>query len=273
MEFKMNELNNDYITLWSRYFFSDAKAEVLKQLEVMAEMGQINAIQSWYELHYVGENTKIDAIAETMRAEDDFNHQYAKGLYLFKKPEVQKEYYDLRRKMGKCMYASNRTKKKGLASLYTEEAIKLARQVMDLAPVKHYQKAYEMALELGKEYQSGVFFERANEIMATIRNYHPLPEKQIELNKDICKSNKEIRRILEKEYARLNESIMDFNPTDSPVLSFYLARSYDCFQENSVNEKKHREVTSIYEKLANREYSKTFKRALESRAAVSGEDE
>ncbi len=48
LEYDFNELDNDFITLWSKYIMTGGDMRLCKDIEQLAELGQINAIQSWY---------------------------------------------------------------------------------------------------------------------------------------------------------------------------------------------------------------------------------
>lgn len=48
LEFGLNALDNDFITLWSREIVSGETSVIFEDLTKLAELGQINAIQSWY---------------------------------------------------------------------------------------------------------------------------------------------------------------------------------------------------------------------------------
>lgn len=50
LEYGFNELDNDFVTLWSRWIVSGGDSLIFKDLTKLAELGQINAVQSWYLL-------------------------------------------------------------------------------------------------------------------------------------------------------------------------------------------------------------------------------
>ncbi len=65
LEYDFNKLDNDFITLWSKYILWNDASSIIKPLERLAEKGQINAIQSWYLIKKQEEkNEKIDAIVD-----------------------------------------------------------------------------------------------------------------------------------------------------------------------------------------------------------------
>lgn len=63
---QLTELDDDFITLWSNYIIYQDMDLVLPFLEILAENGQINAIQSWYLLkNPEAKNDKIDMIVDS----------------------------------------------------------------------------------------------------------------------------------------------------------------------------------------------------------------
>ena len=50
-----NELDNDYITIWSRLYCGVSMDEIKKYIRPLAELGQVNAVQNFYLLRGKGE--------------------------------------------------------------------------------------------------------------------------------------------------------------------------------------------------------------------------
>ena len=50
LEYGFNELDNDFVTLWSKKIVSGEDTLIFRDLTKLAELGQINAMQSWYLL-------------------------------------------------------------------------------------------------------------------------------------------------------------------------------------------------------------------------------
>ncbi len=59
LEYGFNELDNDFVTLWSKKLVSDEDFLIFRDLTKLAELGQINAIQSWYLLAQRGDNNEV----------------------------------------------------------------------------------------------------------------------------------------------------------------------------------------------------------------------
>ncbi len=67
LEYGFNELDNDFVTLWSKKIVSGEDSLIFRDLTKLAELGQINAIQSWYLLAKNGDdNFVIDNIVDNL---------------------------------------------------------------------------------------------------------------------------------------------------------------------------------------------------------------
>ena len=90
LEYKPNELDQDFITCYSRYILAADERAIINDLEKLAEQGQINAIQTWYSLKKVGDNPKIDKLAESLSL-SSHNERYVK-MKMNRISESEKEY-------------------------------------------------------------------------------------------------------------------------------------------------------------------------------------
>jgi len=67
LEYDFNELDNDFVTLWSKKIVSGEDSLIFRDLTKLAELGQINAIQSWYLLAKDNDdNTVIDNLVSNL---------------------------------------------------------------------------------------------------------------------------------------------------------------------------------------------------------------
>jgi len=77
LEKNFNELDNDFITLWSMLFKEERPSyggKFAEYIEYLAEMGQVNALQSYYIYNRKGKNKNVDLVANHyIKAKDDFN--------------------------------------------------------------------------------------------------------------------------------------------------------------------------------------------------------
>ena len=89
LEKEVSQLDQDFITVWSRYILLDKNSidvnalhEIKKELEKLARLGQINAIQSYYLFNPPGDKI-IDSYVQDLMLKDDlsFNELWAIGNY------------------------------------------------------------------------------------------------------------------------------------------------------------------------------------------------
>lgn len=77
LEYEFNDLDNDFVTLWLNYMLHNDTTSIMKPLRILAEKGQINAIQSWYILKKTEERSEIiDNIVDGYYG-DSFNEMLA----------------------------------------------------------------------------------------------------------------------------------------------------------------------------------------------------
>ena len=76
LEYDFNELDNDFVTIWSKFLLTEDKAAIVNEIEALAELGQINAVQSWYLVRQGRPNKIIDEIVSNYNA-SNFNQLWA----------------------------------------------------------------------------------------------------------------------------------------------------------------------------------------------------
>lgn len=89
IEKEVSQLDQDFITVWSKYILLDKNSidenvlhEIKKELEKLARLGQINAIQSYYIFNPPGDKI-IDSYVQDLMLKDNlnFNELWAIGNY------------------------------------------------------------------------------------------------------------------------------------------------------------------------------------------------
>lgn len=76
LEYDFTELDNDFVTIWSKYFLTHDESIIRDMLEALAELGQINSVQSYYLFNKYGENKYIDEIVDSYKG-NSFNELWA----------------------------------------------------------------------------------------------------------------------------------------------------------------------------------------------------
>jgi len=90
LEYDFNELDNDFITIWSKYFLTNDKTAIKEYVEALAELGQINAVQSWYLISGGKENKNINAIVKSYNG-GNFNEYLAMANYNLNEYEISRK--------------------------------------------------------------------------------------------------------------------------------------------------------------------------------------
>ena len=89
IEKNVTQLDQDFITVWCKYILLDknstdlnALSEIKKELEKLARLGQVNAIQSYYLFNPPGDST-IDSYVQDyiLKENPNFNELWAIGNY------------------------------------------------------------------------------------------------------------------------------------------------------------------------------------------------
>lgn len=71
LEYKFTELDNDYITLWSNFILNQDYSLIKGKMIALAELGQINAIQTWVMMREKEEiNDKIQKYVDEIYSKD-----------------------------------------------------------------------------------------------------------------------------------------------------------------------------------------------------------
>lgn len=89
LEYDFTEIDNDFVTIWSKYFLTHDESIIRDRLEALAELGQINSVQSYYLFNKYGENKYIDEIVDSYKG-NSFNELWAMANK-YDEDEVAKE--------------------------------------------------------------------------------------------------------------------------------------------------------------------------------------
>ena len=268
IEYDFSELDRDYITLWSKMAIEENRDSYFEELEVLAEMGQINAIQSWYHMHDVGENPKIDAIASAMDSEDDFNQLYAKGLYLSKTPEIKAEYDELVQKF-ESMLTGEETYKDGHLIGGTKEAEELLHKIVKLPHIAKISSACKLAEKCGADTNDPIFNQRATEIFTQVIKWYPLPYGKRELKYKYRQFSHAIQLRLSARYPKTQKEKNAMKNFEQYL--YYLVRSFEGFDENLQIMECATNTAEDLRELSERKYSKVFAKKLKQAGIESGE--
>lgn len=90
LEYNFTQLDDDYVTVHSRYLITCDVNLVIDDIEKLAEKGQLNAMRFWYLVRTQGQNSKIDNIACQLKGEN-----YNEMLVLQRYYRNDEEWYEL----------------------------------------------------------------------------------------------------------------------------------------------------------------------------------
>ena len=164
LEYNFTELDNDFITLWSRYIVTDKIVLDMNALQELAEKGQINAVQKWYWFNKKGVNSKIDAIVESYKG-DTYNELFSKAIVAYS--DDYQNYLDLVIKIHEEHKKWNRYD--------SEENYKnfgnLRKAIYEHPICSNLIKAKELAKEEYEKTNNYLVLETMNEILNIYNNY------------------------------------------------------------------------------------------------------
>jgi len=271
IEHDFTQLDDDFITFWSRFLTANDQVDFHKELKYFARKGQINAVQNWYLYNPVGEDPSIDKIVENYKGKN-FNEIYAAANYFFMREDLYKKFCDLSEEYTDLFELLNHDKfddedydedekdfdefEDDFSDIDPEEIKQdmeeIKNKVHNMPHVKMINLAYKTALKYAKENSNYLAFSTANEILDCLPQMLPIYEDTNEIEKKVMKNNSSIVKILMDMYKKSMEKDKDFNPTKNPALSFCLANSILAFEKESENAGF---AYYLLEELAGREYT------------------
>lgn len=161
------ELDNDFITIWSKILLLRKKdgLDIFNDLERLAELGQVNAVQAYYSVLKQGDyrNSVIDKIVDDF-PDGDFDFLLAKTY----KKQHDENYKILFRSFFKSYFSND-----------YENQLKVKKQMMDLQSFQLLCKTKQMCLEQYNKTKDPIILERFFEIASGSTPWANLEEKEI----------------------------------------------------------------------------------------------
>lgn len=246
LEYKPNELDQDFITCYSRYILAADERAIINDLEKLAEQGQINAIQTWYSLKKVGDNPKIDKLAESLSL-SSHNERYVK-MKMNRISESEKEYLrELTIKADErepILVAYQRPS-------HTVEARESWKNFCNDKLIRNYITLINDITLAARGVNNYVLLQFANEIYCEYFDYFIDDEASIarEIIENLCDRNSEIIKGLVKGIKKVKS--VDNIINDDPVKAFTFAKAVLLFNKKH----KYKDISiEMLNKLADREY-------------------
>ncbi|MBQ3494082.1 MAG: hypothetical protein IJA69_01560, partial [Clostridia bacterium] len=242
LEYEFDNLDDQFVTIWSKYFLYQDESLIIKDLETLAEMGQINAVQSWYLFRTKGDNKVIDQIVESYTGAN-YNELFAMANYEASQADEKQELQNLieQRKHYEEKYYST----------YDESYVKTIHEIDDeivkLPFIKKYQESSTAIINISKNLGDPIVRTRACEITLTL-THNAVPYQNNKQMSYLKSANKSCVNSLMKIYKQELKKKPDFKASDNPQLCYSLAKAI-AFPTN----KKHKELgNSLFKQLADR---------------------
>ena len=253
IEYNFGELDNDFITCWCKYLLTGDIKTVIKDIEKLAELGQINAIMEWYKFKGLGDNPTIDKHTEELS--DTYNDLFIKARIGSKDTEQIKEYNDL------LNYVDEEVWVNGIRSGYydlTDKAIKARGKIKELEYINNYYLAVQRAFQIGNRTNDLIVMETANEMYSELARKIGIKDYAKKINKRVKKNNSYIIKSLIKTMDKEEKENSQYNPLNKPIMCFQLSKAILLFNENH---KRKPLAIHFLKELSQREYSLEFKQS------------
>lgn len=207
----LTELDDDFITLWSNYIIYQDKDVILPFLEILAEGGQINAIQSWYLLkNPEAKNDKIDKIVDTFDLSSNFNKIWAMANRAYDKNREQISYLE------ETLSTLHKKDVKENDAFSHRRKNELLQVLASTSYAKYSKDALKKGLSVLDTTKSPLVAERCLEMCSTFPNYiyYQFDEKMM----------KQLKTLLLEAHK---------NFPDDPAIAFALAKILHFFGNNN----------------------------------------
>lgn len=228
LEYNFNNYDNDFITIWCRYLVTKDENFVLPSIEELAEKGQINALQAWYNFKQPGDNCKIDSILNSYNG-GNFNELIAMANYHYYDENIHEIINEFNEAHKKAMYYSN---------LQIESEYKKYDELEVAAIRKFNRNQYFQHLSDAKERLADISFSTNYEIqvlhLAIVKRmknlmedfYNDSAQKLYKTNKRFFKKHEKlvVKRLLQK-YKQEKENNPNLKPSDNPCFFFALGKA------------------------------------------------
>ena len=257
LEYNFNVLDNDFVTIWSRYIKTNDVTLIIDDLEKLAELGQVNAVQSWYLFKKEGDNAKIDSIVQDyIQTQGNYNELWAIGNFYSSDSEQRELLYTIIEE-----YEEFATKANECAFFEEDEEMEFARKASEQRN-KYYNETFYhyfndatwSILSLAQRLEELPLYERVAEMQYTLASYIPFSEEALKMHKTAKGNNKIFIKRAIKEYKSRVKRNPNLNINDDVMFYFSLAKGIILFK----NKKYYKIGFDLLTQLSNRDYSSEF---------------
>ena len=235
LEYGFNELDNDFVTLWSKKIVSGEDTIIFKDLTKLAELGQINAMQSWYFLAKNGDdNAVIDNLV------DNLGNGGANELLAI----AHKDFFVNGRLVQMCAWWKLHSLGFSMTDEQDEKCNNLRYEIQSSEYANCYRLAIEMYYNNYKNTHNPLVLERFYEMMGGRTKIH---KKLIDIE----------ARASSREFRNLRKTLLEMYEQDknNVAVAFALGKNLTLFKSNNFLKAL---GSKILTELSNRELSQTL---------------
>ena len=246
LEYKVHELDNDFITCWCKYLLAGYNESTINELEKIAEKGQINAIQNWYLFKDKGDNKTIDLVLDSL-SDISYNDILAKIRCHGTDDKTIDRLHEI------YQYIDEPNPYMGSTGL-TDRAKKARNEFANTKIIRLYLGAINESAAIAKRTDNYVLFEIANEMLQEFTA--DLLSENIQYYIDACYkiscNNTAIIKGITNSLRQENKKIKIKELVDkNPALAFTFVKAILLFNNNHKYKK---DAIVMLKQLASREY-------------------
>lgn len=269
LEYDFGALDDDFITVWSMFILTQDYGCIKGSLEKLAEMGQINAVQSWYLFQNEGDNEHIDAIVRGYKGLT-FNEAFAIGNFMERKQDQRKKYSEIVNRLAEVVdeeipkfeiedgYLKDdlSIREKARYEALIEERNSLVAELKRLPVFIYFNNACFGASEQAKTVRCPLCAQRYIEMKSRFIDLTPFNSEKESLTKWVKKNMKRSMKRLLKVYDEKIKEDKNATVRSIPQISFALGKAI-VFSEDIKNKTRDAGV-QILQSLATRDFSNQF---------------
>ena len=262
IEYNFTELDSDYITLRSQFILNHDYSQIRKQITKLAELGQINAIQTWVMMKEKEEtNPKIEKYVDEIYSKD-VSHLSMNELIVVMNKELFQGNENVREILNELFNSYNNWIDARNAIDYDKRKVEDAVRDFEEIKEKLYRTKFGKCLQYFKGYES-------NSALSLQRQCEYLDAVYQEIWSRISKEGiKHIRKILLKKCT----SRHGCTEKERPFVEYALAKNIEFFKDVvRTNLTLRKNAFKIFEKLSQRELSKTLTDYINNNAVENAE--
>lgn len=262
MENKFTQLDNDFITLWSYYLLTGTLSGKMVAIKQLAKMGQVNAIQAWYQFNDIGACHEIDIKLNNLeKGELSYEILNAAASYDKCDRSQQNEFKALIKRMSTVLRDYHETCQI-TKEQFEEDTQAIRDSIADIPFIAKQEKATKWAFSEAKQTEDLYTFERANELLLAQAPFCLTQKQRKALSDKVKNNNKELVRSFSLQFVKNLTEDRFWTAEKDPQFAFNFAKSIKLFKDPKKTQSLDNLATKILGTLSQRELSPELLDAL-----------